>query len=266
VSGLSPFLQVIWIASVALQVASLALVVLRRHYRTLPSFTWYIGLNFAQAIILVAAYSHWGFTSTTAFRMFWTTEAITMIAQTLASIEILHRALEDYPGIWALTWRLITFAVIAVVVYAGATADRNDQWGLMAVDRGYNLTFAVATVACLLLVRHYSISIDRVYKAMLGGFCLYSCGVFVSDTLMQKLFLEHFPKYSEVWNESELLIFLATEFVWIFALVHPVRGKAKTPSASSATAYEEFAPQVNARLRELNDTLRKFFRKQATQP
>jgi hypothetical protein len=224
-----------------------------------------VGLNLAQAIVLVIAYSHWGFTSTTAFRVFWTTEAITMIAQTLASTEILRRALEDYPGIWALTWRIVTFAVMAVVTYAWATADPKDQWGLMIADRGYYLTFAIATVACLLLIRHYSISIDPVYKAMLGGFCLYSCGVFVSDTLLQKLFLEHFPKYSEVWNGSELLIFLAAEMVWIFALTHPVPSKTKTPSAPNATVYEEFAPQVNTRLRELNDTLRKFFRKQATQ-
>jgi hypothetical protein len=265
VTGLSTILRMIWFASGILQIAILILIVSRRHYRTLPMFAWYIGLNFAQALILIPVYSHFGFISEASFRIYWATEVITMIAQTLASTELLHRALQDYPGIWELAWRLILSAIVVVIVYSWITANKNDQWGLMYADRGYYLTFAVAFVLCLLLVRHYSVAMDPVYKVLLGGFCFYSCGAFVSDTLLKAQFMQHLPKYSDVWNESELLIFFVVLVVWIVALRHPVSVPVKTSSGIGAGAYEQIGPQVNARLRELNDTLRKFFRKQAAE-
>jgi hypothetical protein len=266
-TGLSMFLRSTWLASGVLQVAILALILFRRHYRTLPLFACYVGLNLAQAIVLVAVYSHAGFSSGFAFSAFWTTQVITMIAQTLASTELLHRALQDYPGIWELAWRLILFAVSIVIVYSWATANRNDQWGLLSADRGYNLTFAVAMVSCLLLVRYYSISIDPVYKALLGGFCFYSCGIILADTVLKSQFLHHFPAYSDVWNDSEMLVFFVVLVVWAVALRNPVRVLTQAPAGNDrgSAYYEQFAPQVNAQLRQLNDTLRKFFRKQATQ-
>jgi hypothetical protein len=261
VTDLSTFLRIIWFASGVLQLAILVLVIVRRHYRTLPMFALYIGLNFAQAIILIGVYHHYGFVSAASFRIYWATEVITMIVQTLASAEILHRAVQDYPGIWELVWRVILFAIIAIIGYAWATASSKSEWGLMSAVRGYYFTFAIAFVLCLLVVRHYSISIDPVYKILLGGFCFYSGGSFVADTLLKQQFIEHFPRYSEVWNRSELLIFFAVLVVWVVALWHPVRVSAQTPSIPTGGAYEQLGRQVNARLREMNDTLRKFFRK-----
>ena len=197
-TDLSTLLRIIWFASGALQLAILALIIARRHYRTLPLFAWFVGLNLAQAIVMTGVYSHYGFVSAPAYRTYWATEVVTMIVQTLASAEILHRALEDYPGIWELVWRVILLSIIVIIGYAWATANSKDQWGLLAAVRGYYLTFAIAFVLCLLVVRHYSISIDPVYKILLGGFCFYSCGVFVSDTLLKQMFLAIFPRYSDV--------------------------------------------------------------------
>jgi hypothetical protein len=265
VTGLSTFLRLIWLASGVLQFSILALIVFRRHYRTLPMFAWYTALNLAQALVMLPVYSHFGFASLVAYRTYWATEVITMVVHTLASTEILHRALEDYPGIWELAWRLILAAVVVVIAYSWLTANRNDAWGLMYADRGYYLTSAVAFVLCLLLVRHYSVAIDPVYKMLLGGFCFYSCGVVVADTLLKQQFTDHFPRYSEVWNEFELLIFFTVLVIWIVALRHPVRVTAQPRTPTSGGAYEQLAPQLNTRLRELNDMLRKFFRKQAAE-
>lgn len=262
---LSTFLRIVWLASAVLQVGILALIVFHHHYRSLPRFAWFIALNLAQAIILFVVYSRYGFNSEMAFRVFWATQVITMVAQTLASIELLHRALQDYPGIWELAWRLILVALLGVLAYSWATATPGGDWGLWAADRGFNLTFAIAIILCLLLVRHYTISIDPVYKAILGGFCFNSCGAIIADTLLRAQIQLHFPAYAEVWNEMEMLIFFVVLVVWVVALRHPVRVLA-SPGTTGAVPYEEFAPQINARLRELNDTLRKFFRKQATQP
>ena len=263
-TGLSLFLRIIWFASGVLQLGILVLIFSLRHYRTLPTFSWYIGLNLSQAIVLLIVYSHYGFLSGPSFHTYWGTQVVIMIVQTLASAEILHRALQDYPGIWELTWRLILCAVIVVIAYSWYTANRADEWGLLSADRGYYFTFAVAFISCLLLIRHYSVSIDPVYKIMLGGFCFYSCGAFVADTVLKAQFLEHFPKYSEVWNESELLIFFTVLVVWVVALRHSVAVPAR-PAPPSGGAYEVVGPQVNLELQKLNDTLRKFFRRQAAE-
>jgi hypothetical protein len=259
VTDLSTLLRIIWFGCSVLQLAILALILFRRHYRTLPTFAWYIGLNLVQAVILYGVYKHYGFVSAAAYRSYWATQVITMIAQMLASTELLHRALQDYPGVWELSWRVIFFSIVVVIGYSWFTASSNDEWGLMYADRGFHLIFAIAFVACLLLVRHYSIAIDPVYLLLIGGFCFYSCGVFVADTLLKQEFNEAFPKYSEVWNKFEMLLFFAVLVVWVVALRHAVRVPVR-PSRPSGGAYEQFGPQVNARLREMSDTLRKFFK------
>jgi hypothetical protein len=265
VTDLSTLIRIIWFSTGALQLTILALVIARRHDRTLPMFAWFIGLNLAQAIGLFFVYRHYGFVSGPSFHIYWATEVISMIAQTLASAEILHRALQDYPGIWELTWRVILFSIIVTIGYAWATANSEGQWGLMFAVRGYYVIFAFAFVLCLLVVRHYSISIDPVYRLLLGGFCFYSCGSFVSDTLLKQLVFDHFPRYSDVWNESELLLYFATLLVWVVALRHPVGAEAQAPSKPTGGAYETMGPQLNAQLRELNDTLRKFFRRRVVE-
>ncbi|HEY2820868.1 MAG TPA: hypothetical protein VGJ06_07490 [Candidatus Acidoferrum sp.] len=227
-------------------------------------FSWYIGLNLVQAVVVYGVYNHYGFISAPAYRAYWATQVITMVAQMLASTELLHRALQDYPGVWELAWRVIFFAIVVAIGYSCFTANSNDQWGLMYADRGFHLIFAIAFVACLLLVRHYSIAIDPVYQLLIGGFCFYSCGVFVADTLLKQEFIQAFSKYSEVWNKSEMLLFFTVLVIWIVALRHAVRVPVR-PSCPSGGAYEQFAPQVNVRLREMSDTLRKFFKRRAAE-
>lgn len=267
-TSLSIFLRYSWAACIALQLTILVFLIAKRHFRTLPIFTSYIFLNLCQAAVLLVVYSRHDLYSHTSYNIFWIAQAITMFAQTLAASELLHRALWDYPGIWALTWRLIAVATTGVIAYSWATADKTDDWGLLSADRGYNLTFAVAMISCLALVRYYSVSIDRVYKSLLGGFCLYSCGVILADTLQKSLFEQHYGASAEIWNNSEMLIFLAVLVVWTFALSHPVRVPALPlgPSPSDQSSYDQLSPQLNARLREINDILRKFFRKEVMQP
>lgn len=258
-------LKLIWIASSVLQIAILVLVLVRRHYQTLPKFAWYIGLNLAQSLLMAGMYSRFGFTSTPSYRTYWATEAIIMVVQTIASTEVLHRALQDYPGVWALTWRVILFASVVVIGIAGATANRNDQWGLWAVTIGYYVTFAVAFVICLLLIRRYSIAIDPVYRMLVGGYCFYACASIFADALLKSQYLAKLPGYAIVWNYLSLWVFLAVLAIWIVALRNPVRVPVKPDSALSGCDYETLGPQVNSRLRELNDTLRKFFRRQVVE-
>jgi hypothetical protein len=266
VAGLSTSIKLIWLASGILQFAILVLVVVRHNYRAVPTFTWYIGLNLSQAFIMLGVYSHFGFVSDQAFHTYWAIEVIVMILQTLASTELLHRALQDYSGVWELTWRIILAAIFLVIVYAWATANSKDEWGLFAVHRGYHLTFALAFVLCLLLIRRYGISVDPVYKMLVAGFCFYSCGTVFADTLLKSEYLKRFKAYSELWNSWELWLFVIVLVVWAIALRNPVRVRAQTPALIGTGTYEIAAPALNSELRAINDSLRKFFDKGAAKP
>jgi hypothetical protein len=185
---LSPSILLLWAISSIVQLTVLFYVVTRRHFRTIPLFSLYIALNLCQAALLCFVYSQFGFTSLIARQSSWLSEPIILAAQALAAMEILHRVLRQYAGIWALAWRLVALAAVIVIGYVLTSAKQSPDWSLMILNRGYHLTFAVALISCLILVRFYSIPIDafrsplpqRRYDLELfgnGGLCRRSDGL-----------------------------------------------------------------------------------------
>jgi hypothetical protein len=249
----------IWISSTVIQFSVLFALLVRRHYQSLPTFSIYIGLNLCQAFLLAGAYSRFAFSSHVAAKIFWISESITLVAQALAASEVLHLVLHHYSGIWALAWRLIATAAVVVVCFALANAKETPNWRLMIAHRGYHLTFAVALISCLLLVRVYSIPVEPAYKTLLAGFCVYSCSAVIAGTLLQALVVRQFPKAGDIWNYLEMLVFMGVQVAWAVALRHRVtaidRQVLRPPSD-----YDRISPEVNSRLRELNDVLSKFLR------
>jgi hypothetical protein len=255
----------LWAISSMVQFSVLFLVIAKRHFRALPIFTAYIALNLCQVAFLLFVYSHFGFTSDAAWQASWLSELVILAVQALAATELLHHVLRPYAGIWALAWRLIAAAAVIVISYAAASAQQRPDWILLTANRGYHLTFAVALVSCLLLVRFYSIPVDPVYKMLLGGFCVFSCAVVAANTLLQILFLRRFPESGEIWNYLEIVVFTGVQIAWAVALRHPVRVENK-PTLLPPSSYDRISPEVNSRLRALNDVLSKFFRWQGLRP
>jgi len=262
---LPPMMLILWAIESIVQLCILFLIITKRHFRTLPLFSVYIALLLCQSAFLFFVYSQFGFNSHLARQLSWLSEPLPLTAQALAATELLHRVLRHYAGIWALAWRLIAAAGVLVICYASASAQRTPDWRLMIANRGYHLTFAVALICCLLLVRFYSIPVDPFYKALLGGFCVFSCAAVVANSLLQTLFLGHFPKFSEVWNYLEMVVFLGVQIAWTVALRHSIRVENK-PTLLPPSAYDRLSPEVNSRLRALNDVLSKFWKAQVLRP
>jgi hypothetical protein len=251
----------LWALSIIAQLAVLTLLLAKGHFRGLPLFTIYIILNLCQAGLLIIVYSRLFFDSHDAQVLFWFSEGITLIAQAFAATEVLHRVLRPYRGIWGLAWRLLTITSSAVVLYVAASAKQDPDWLLMITSRGFHLTFTVATVSCLLLIRFYEIPVQRVYKALLSGFCLFSCAVVIADTLLPILRARHNTHYSEIWNSLALAVFVVVQIVWTVALREPLavsRDLAVLPAT-----YARISPQINVRLRALNELLCKFWKVEA---
>jgi hypothetical protein len=62
-----------------------------------------------------------------------------------------------------------------------------------------------------------------------------------------------------------MTVFIGVEIAWAVALRHPVRDDNK-PSLLPPSTYDRVSPDVNSRLRELNDILSKFLRWQVLRP
>jgi hypothetical protein len=259
---LPPLMKLLWAISILVQLTVLFLVIRQRHFRSLPLFTLYIFLNLCQAAFLLFVYSQFGYASRAARQMYWISEPFTLAAQVLAAGEVLHRVLWAYSGIWGLAWRLIAAATSIVVCYASISAGETPEWRLMIANRGFHLTFAVALISCLVLVRFYSIPVDPVYKALLGGFCFFSCTVVAASTLLQWLFERRYPGSKNIWNYLEMVVFVCVQVVWAVALRQPARAYEK-PTLLPPSTYDRISPEVNAGLRRLNEILSKLWRLEA---
>jgi hypothetical protein len=256
-----PFaLKVLWALSGAVQLLVFVLVIAKHYSGKLPMFTAYVTLNLVQAALLVVVYSRIAFHSTTSYELYWISEVLTLVAQTLAATELLRYALRQYRGIWALIGRVLALASFVVVASAAVNAGKDTDWGLMIADRGYHLTFAVAIVLCLVAVRVYSIPVNPTYKTILAGFCIFSCSFVVANTVLKILFLQRFAAYNDVWNYGNLLVFVAVYVAWAVALLQPASATDEEAELLPASTYQELSPEINSRLRVINDTLCRFWR------
>ena len=250
-----------WVESIFLQVLVAILVFRNQYFRQLPLVTAYIACNLCQAGFLLVVYSRYGFESDKSSRLFWTSEAVVVVVRVLAGLELVARVLDRYRGIRALALRLFGLAFFGVSLYVVAESPAGWEW-IVSADRGLHLAFAVALVSCLILIRYYSIPIPALYRSLLGGFCFYSCTQVLRNTLAPSLF--KFPYYQHVWDATTLLPFIGLQIWWAVALRKPA-SITEPPTAVLLSDYERLSPEINARLRKLNDQLGKFWYVETTE-
>ena len=218
-SNLSLAVQWVWVCSIFAQVSVLAVLFLKGNFRKLPLFTVFALLNLCQAGFLLVVYYVLQLDRDHTLALAWDSEVITMLAQALATIEILRLTLKTYRGIWGLGWRaLATVSALVVSVVALTTRGSWAIAGWWELNRGYHLTFASALIVCLLLVRYYSIPLSPTYKLMLGGFCFYSCIDVLINTVLQTLLYKRFNTYQSLYQFAIMFSFLVVQVVWISAL------------------------------------------------
>ena len=262
-TGLARFVLWLWVISIVAQLGVFGFLMSRRHFRRLPYFTTYMALNLCQAYYLLAVYFHFGFGRGKVSSLAWVSQASTLVLSALATTEILRLVLSPFRGIWALAWRLLAATSAIVVAYAAIHTWGDMNWAVLEADRGYHLTIAILIVACLLLVHHYSIPIHPIYKALLGGFCFYSCMVVLVNTILQAILFRRFPQFEPIWQTATLLSFVGVLLVWAVALRKPFPASDERPVVLSASVYQQISPEINARLRLLNEQLGQFWKLEA---
>ena len=254
----------IWECSIFAQLVVFSFLLRHQNFSKLPRFTVYVALNLGQAGFLWVLYSLPGISSATLQTLAWETEAVTLLAQALATAEVLGLTLKPYRGIWELGWRSLTVVSALVLVLVIAAARRAEPAArLFEVNRGYHLVFASAVIVCLLLIRYYSIPVAPAYKIILGGFCFFSCTQILINTIIEALFQRHFLAFAPLWQFATVSSFFAVQVVWATGLWHALPSQEAPLPSPGDSNYQQLSPVINEQLRELNDRLARLWKLEA---
>ncbi len=260
IAEVARFQQAIWAVNTATSVFLLVLLVLRKNYRKYPVFTFYIFVNLALSISLFTIYRQWGFHSKASWFFAWGMTAVVICARALAVAELCRHILARYRGIWAFARRILLGSAGLVLLYSGVAARHQWKLALPSAERGLELAIAAVIVLLFVFARYYEVHHNGTDRSLAIGFCLYSCFRALSDTILER----YLDDFATLWSLLGMLAFFASLFLWCWAL-----RKSQTEAATEeyflpAGAYQILTPQINLRLRSLNEQLSKIWKQEVT--
>jgi hypothetical protein len=245
------FDRLLWGVGIFLNAGLVVLLLYRKNYRAFPFLLSYAFLNLVQGFAILEFYRIWGFRSTAAKELAWGTQGLVTLARAMAVAEICHRILAKYSGIWQLAWRLLLAVAVAISLYALAVARGNWALGILNMDRGLELAIATVIVLLFLFVRYYEVDVEATVRTLAIGFFLFSCFRVLDDTVFENWFHSN----RELWNCLGLLAFLACLLLWSWALRRTLPRVTYQPEMLSQGLYRTLAPEINYRLKTLNENL-----------
>jgi hypothetical protein len=255
-AGISKYVLWVWALNVAVELGLLLALASRKHYRNYPAFFSYICVDLLQAVVLLPGYLRWGFSAALTERFAWGTQGIVIFARAWAIAEICWHLLGQYSGIWALARRILLFFAFLVALYSILTAGWQWDQTVLKADLGLELTIGVVIVILFLFARYYEIVADPALRVLAIGFFLFSCFTVVNGSILQ----HKLKQYEDLWRILGILAFLASLSLWFSAFRKPLPVLASGPALLPGDVYRTLAPEVNVRLRRLNEQLSKLGR------
>ena len=256
------FIKVLWGLTILLEAGLLVLLLYRKNHRTFPFFFTYVLMAFLESIVLMVSYRLWGFSSSNAVRIAWGTQGLVILGRALAVAEICRRVLGRYRGIWALAWRMLVGSAVVVLLYSLAIAGF--EWQLLALnaDRGLELTITVVVVMLFLFARYYELTMEPAARLLAISFFLYSCFAVLNDTILENWKY----RYATLWNVVGMLAYLASLLLWNWAVRKRQLEITLEPALLSRGVYQTLAPEINLRLKLLNEHLDQILCPEAKRP
>jgi len=251
--------KLLWALSALLKAGLFTLLLYRRNHRVYPILFAYVLITLLQTPVLFATYRIWRFDSPTSSTIGWGSQGLVIAARSLAVMELCRRALSGFRGIWALAWRMLLATAALVLVYVWAVSRPNWQRAILSADRGLELAMAVAIVILFLFVGYYEILVEPVVRYLSIGFFVFSCFSVLNNTILENWF----DSYATLWNLLGTLAYLASLLLWIWALRKTQPEARLEPALLPEGAYYALAPEINSRLRALNERLSQFWHLEA---
>jgi hypothetical protein len=252
---ISAFHAALWGFIAFSKVTVLVLLFYRRNHKIFPAFSAYIFTTLMQDTILILSYYVWGFRSPASVRIAWGSQILVIVFRGLAVAEVCHRLLARYTGIWGLAWRLLLASVALLLLYAVVTAGLHPQLVLLTADRGLELTIAIAILILFLFVYYYAVPMEFAVRDLAIGFFFFSWFSVVNYLLLEVWRY----RYGRLWSLLSMSAFLASLLLWIWALRDKLPDSAPGPEMLCDGIYSQLVPEINLRLRALNDSLSKFW-------
>ena len=247
--------RVLWGLTFLLNVAVVFLILYRKNYRTFLFFFVYALLNFLQSVALFETYRINGFGSPISARIAWASQGLVSISRGFAIAEVCRLVLARYRGVWKLAWRLLFVAGALIAFYAWAVSGGSWRSAILNLDRGIELAIASVIVLLFLFVRYFEIKVETTVRTIAIGFFLFSSFRVLNDTMWGR-WLNH---YAALWSLLGTLTFLASLLLWTWALRHTQPETTFAPELLPGDLYHSLSPEINARLRALNEQLSHFW-------
>lgn len=249
------FEQVLWGLTFFLNTGLIALVVYRKNQNVFPFFLLYMLLNFFQGAVLFSAYKAWGFFSREALQIAWSAQGLVSLARVVAVAEICYLVLARFRGIWQLALRLLAFGAAMVALYTWALSRGSWQFAILNLDRGLELVIATVIVMLFVFTRYYEVLVPSSIRTLAIGFFLYSAFRVLDDSILSRWW----RTYGPLWNLIGTLTFLASLALWAWALREKQQNAAPELELLPEDQYHSLSPAINARLKNLNERLGRFW-------
>jgi hypothetical protein len=127
---------------------------------------------------------------------------------------------------------------------------------------GLELASAAVIVTLLLFARYYEIAVSPALRLLAIGLCTYSCISVLNDAILERWLAD----YVSLWNAFGMIAFLVCLFLWGWAFRKPLRMASPAPLFLDGSVYQNLVPEVNWRLRSLNEQLVQLWRLEAPRP
>jgi hypothetical protein len=258
-----------WLLTAGLEIFVCALAYRRGLYRRLPLFTAYLTVSVASTVFMWIVYREFGFGSQIAYNVAWITQAILLVARGFAIAELCFCLLRAYPGIWALSWRILLAAAFLFLLHAALESAARPYWRntfVLALDRDLELAATGILIVLLLIGRYYQLELDPLERQIAAGLCLYSMAHVITNGVMVQAAAAHFLNwvgyyYGQMgqvatwWNSARALSGYCAMIIWALALRQPFPAVRPAPELLPPSAYRELSPAINFKLRALNTRL-----------
>ena len=251
---LSPADYALWVAGTLLRLLLCSLLLRRKTYREIPFFSALVFLATVRTLSWWWIYHDPTLEPGMVFNFYWVTQLLNVAARGLAAAEVCWLTLRGHRGVWALAWRLLAGVGVVLAVFAGVAAWQNTQWidaVALRAERGLELAVAGLLLALLAVSRYYGIRVQATTKYIAMGLGFHAAIQVINNSFMYAWFQNFFPW----WASIRVLSFDLALLIWCWGLRSPVKVAEPEPVLLEPQVYDELAPQVNYRLRELNSRL-----------
>ena len=243
--------KVLWGCALALQLVVFAIMIGKRQYKEFPTIFSYILISLLQSPALYLVYSVKGYGSWPAYWTAWISQCIVVIFRWAAVCELCYAILGQFRGIWGLAWRVLAVFAALALLTALFLGGHDFERLISTLDLGLQFSIATVIVVLFLFARYYQVEVETSLRSIGIAFCLYSCFRSLNDTVLQTLW----RNYAGTWTVIDEVTYVAT-LTLIGSAVYVLRPQTERKIVLlPQTAYAQFTPQVNDRLRVLNERL-----------